>query len=119
MAADRESYARMAVALGHCSFLPGGWDKRFARNMSFVAQHSPEVDFSERQRVHLIRLVHKYRRQIPTAVLVLSQDEAETAADRRVAEGKGALADFTPARAAPRPRPLKAAVDEHQGALPL
>jgi hypothetical protein len=70
----------MAVALAACSFCPGSWDKRFSRNMAALAEHAPEKDFTERQRVHLIRLVHKYRRQIDTAVIELALDESMTAA---------------------------------------
>lgn len=100
----RDNYAIIAKALGACSFLPGSWDKRFARSMAFRAEHPEGGCFTERQRVHILRLAHKYRRQIPTSVLELVLDEAERAADRRAAEGNGALADFAKAKRKRRER---------------
>jgi hypothetical protein len=118
---DRSRYALIARALAGCSFLPGCWDKRFARDMAFIAEHSREKDFSERQRVHLVRLAHKYRRQLATATVMLAQDLAEAAAERRVAAGLGALADFSPRERPRRPRTKKATAaalaDPTQGVL--
>lgn len=88
----------IARSLGGCRFLPASWDKRFCRDMAAIAEHSPDLEFTERQSTHLIRLVHKYRRQMPVRVIEIALDLSERAAERRVAVGKGALADFTPGR---------------------
>ena len=101
-------YARIACALEACSFLPGSWDKRFARNMAAKSRHAPAGDFTEKQRVHLIRLAHRYRRQIPVAVIILAQEEAESAAGRRVDAGLPALANFSP-----ESRPKRVSAQRH------
>jgi hypothetical protein len=89
---------KIATALGNCSFAPGSWDKRFCRSMAAMAKNALDIPMTERQRVHLLRLVHKYRRQMPTKIIEIALDESVVAADRRVAAGLGALADFTPRR---------------------
>jgi hypothetical protein len=59
---------RAAVAgLWRCTFLPGSWDKRFARAL---AQRDASKPLSDKQRDWLWRLVWKYRRQIPDARIV-------------------------------------------------
>jgi hypothetical protein len=58
-----------ARALGRCSFLPGTADKRFARDLAFLAEHSPEREITERQALNLQRLAWKYRRQMPAALI--------------------------------------------------
>lgn len=88
----------IAIALGRCSFPPGSWDKRFARDLASVAERSPEIAYTERQAAHLLRLAHKYRRQLPSTIIESALDEMENAANRRVENGQGALPDFTPAR---------------------
>ena len=108
MTADYRN-GKIARALAQCSFLPGSWDKRFAREMA--ARAATDLGFTERQRVHLLRLAHKYRRQMDTAILEMVLDEAEAAADRRRAAGLGALADFTPAREARRNEPRETPVE--------
>lgn len=50
-------------ALSKCSFLPGSADKRFVSDL--LAKH----EFNERQRALVLRLVRKYRRQIPTEII--------------------------------------------------
>ena len=99
MTADYRN-GKIARALAACTFPPGSWDKRFARDMA--ARSTTDLGFTERQRVHLLRLAHKYRRQMPTEILEDVLDEAEAAADRRRAAGLSAFADFTPARRARR-----------------
>lgn len=58
-----------AKALGNCSFPPGTADKRFARNMAFLAEHSPEREITERKDLNLRRLAYRYRRQMPAALV--------------------------------------------------
>jgi hypothetical protein len=68
-------YAKIAIALSRRTFLPGSWDKRFARAMDFLAgEDKPET---KAQRVQLLRLAHKYRRQLETEIIILAQDEGE------------------------------------------
>jgi hypothetical protein len=55
----------IAQALGRCSFLPASADKRFARDMAFLAKHSPNREITERQALNLMRLAWRYRRQMP------------------------------------------------------
>ena len=53
----------MARALGQCSFLPGSWDKRFARDMAAMAE-DPDAALTRRQAETLMEVCHRYRRQI-------------------------------------------------------
>lgn len=105
----------IAIALSHCSFLPASWDKRFCRQLGKRAQHRPDLPLTERQVAHLLRLTHKYRRQLPTKVIETALDEMERHAERRVAAGTGALPDFTPARQALR----RQKADRKPASLPL
>lgn len=111
-----ESEIRIVTALRACTFLPASWDKRFARDLYDTATYAPGHELTDRQRAWLLRLVHKYRRQIPARVLKEALDEMERAAERRVAEGKGALPDFTPRE---RRRVREAARTNAQAPLPL
>ena len=103
----------VALALGRCTFLPASWDKRFARDMASAAQHAPASEITDRQRAHLLRLCHKYRRQIPTRVLETALDEMMIAAERRALRGEPVLPDFRRATHAVRAKPAASA------ALPL
>jgi hypothetical protein len=89
---------QIALALANCSFLPATWDKRFCRGLGEQARNKPDHPLSEAQRAHLLRLSHKYRRQLPTKIIMAAHDEMERAAFNRVESGKGALPDFTPVR---------------------
>lgn len=51
----------IATALGSCSFLPGSFDKRFARQL----QERKEKPMTEKGRAMMLKLAVKYRRQIP------------------------------------------------------
>jgi hypothetical protein len=55
---------RIAKALAGCSMLPGSWDKRFARDMARLAETEPDKELTDPQKENLIRLAHKYRRQL-------------------------------------------------------
>lgn len=59
---DAEINACMAIGNGR--FLPGTWDKRFARKMAEKALQTPESDLSEKQREQIKRIMQKYRRSI-------------------------------------------------------
>jgi hypothetical protein len=105
-----EAEVLISEALGRCSFLPASWDKRFCRDMAFIAERSREVEISEYQNANLLRLVYKYRRQLPTTIVELALDEMERNADRRSATGRGALPEFSkpkPPRKIKAPKPVQ------------
>lgn len=82
-----EPERRLARALNRCTFLPGSWDKRFVRAMAFLEEHGPAHDLTEKQAANLARLAHKYRRQMPPALVTLASTlralpDAETAEPR-------------------------------------
>ena len=55
---DKANIAKLV----RCTFLPGSFDKRFARDIDSQLANSCEI--TEKQRAYLVKLVHKYRRQI-------------------------------------------------------
>ncbi len=67
----------IALALAKCTFLPGSWDKRFARDMAAAAKIS--ADLTTKQAAHVLRLGHKYRRQLPTEIVCLVLNEWDNA----------------------------------------
>jgi hypothetical protein len=109
---------QIALALARCTFLPGSWQKRFARDMAAMATHAPDHPLSERQTAWLIRLAHTYRRQLPTSVIAAALDEAIENADRRVAVGLPALPPFDKKPREPKKR-AQAPPAEGASSLPL
>ena len=77
-----ETERRAFLALNGCTFLPGSYDKRFARSFS-----NPPADYelSEKQRAFLWKLVWKYHRQIS------SDDLLDIAEDVHEAQQKAKL----------------------------
>jgi hypothetical protein len=65
-----EDELTMARALAGCSFTPGTWDKRFARDLA--AQLRATEQITQAQAENLRRMVHRYRRQIPAEVVALA-----------------------------------------------
>lgn len=59
---------RAALALEKCTYLPGSFEKRFARDMAGIARGTAEI--TVKQRGWLWKQVHRYRRQIGDAELV-------------------------------------------------
>lgn len=53
---------RAALAIAKCRFLPGSWDKRFARDVGTLAEN--EGQLTERMAWHIWRVVYRYRRQV-------------------------------------------------------
>ena len=78
--AERAGYATIAKALARCTYVPGCWDKRFARATAALADANPDWSFTNLQRASLIRLAHRYRRQVATEVVMLAEDLAEVEA---------------------------------------
>jgi hypothetical protein len=62
-----EKYA--AQLLRGCTFLPGSYNKRFARNIHAISCEE-DAALSDKQRNCLWRLVYRYRRQIPDQKLI-------------------------------------------------
>jgi hypothetical protein len=68
----------LCQALGCCTYLPGSWDKRFARDLSARAI---DYQLSEKQVEQLERMKYKYRRQLaPKLRNTLEYLEADVAA---------------------------------------
>lgn len=65
----------IATALGQCSMLPGTSQKRFCRDMAYLAQHSPERPLSDAQARYLLIMAHRYRRQIPARLVPAEKPE--------------------------------------------
>jgi hypothetical protein len=55
---------KACIAIGNGRYLPGTWDKRFARKMHEIALQSPDKGLSEKQRDQIKRIMHKYRKSI-------------------------------------------------------
>ena len=55
---DRANIAKLV----RCTFLPASFDKRFARDLNSQLANGGEI--TEKQRAYLVKLIHKYRRQI-------------------------------------------------------
>ncbi len=51
----------IAIALQLVTYLPGSFDKRFARNL----KNWKNRDMTEKGRAYMMKLLDKYRRQIP------------------------------------------------------
>ncbi len=60
MTADQ---TEISIKLGNCRFLPGSWDKRFARNVYDKAVSGKEL--TENQKEWIYRLLYSYRGQLP------------------------------------------------------
>jgi hypothetical protein len=61
-----QDWRQQARRLARCSFLPGSWDKRFARDLAARAE-DPEATITEKQAAALARLTQRYRRQLGRA----------------------------------------------------
>jgi hypothetical protein len=63
---------RAIEMLSRCTFLPRSYDKRFVR--SLAAMEQTNTPMSDKQLVHLWRMVYRYRRQITeTSFVELAQ----------------------------------------------
>lgn len=58
----------IVTAFKDVTFALGTSQKRFAQNMMFLAEHSPNKDLSEKQRRYLTILAWRYRRQMPATL---------------------------------------------------
>jgi hypothetical protein len=59
----------LAKALGSCSYPPGTSQKRFARDILFLAENDPDKELSDRQRHYMQLMAWRYRRQMPSRLV--------------------------------------------------
>ena len=59
--------ADRARALAGVSYLPGSWDKRFARDVAAIAAAGGTL--TDKQAANVDRLAWKYRRQLPARLV--------------------------------------------------
>jgi hypothetical protein len=59
----------LAKALGACSYPPATSQKRFARDISFLAANDPARELSDRQRHYMEIMAWRYRRQLPQGLV--------------------------------------------------
>ena len=55
----------ISLALGNLRFLPGSFDNRFAHNVAARAKAEPGKVLTESQNEWLLRILYKYRGQLP------------------------------------------------------
>lgn len=67
----------MARALNGCTFVPGTGTKRFARNMAFLAENSPDAELTSGQKKYLASAVVRFRRRIDPAVVEIARRYGE------------------------------------------
>lgn len=61
--------------LANATFLPGSFDKRFIRNM---AATWTERDLTVKGRDYLLKMLHRYKRQIPDYKQLISEITPQT-----------------------------------------
>lgn len=64
-----EEEKQAAQALAKCTYLPGSFEKRFARDMDSIAR-GEHPTITAKQRVWLWKQVHRYRKQIKDKILI-------------------------------------------------
>lgn len=83
---------KKAAALGRCRFYPGSWDKRFARDMAWLAEHAPETVLTPAQKWALDAMVYKYRRQLVDSGLAVPEQPPRQADYEDAQQGRRQLA---------------------------
>lgn len=61
-----ERWLALALEPNRITYLPGSWDKRFARSLAEKARQD-DATLSARQRDQMHRMAHRYRRQLGIA----------------------------------------------------
>lgn len=75
------AYYRTIQALHHrVTFLPGSWDKRFARDMASLGEYDL---LTERQQEQVERMAHRYRKQLTARGFVVPVEVLEPYVDRK------------------------------------
>jgi hypothetical protein len=73
-----ENQIALINGLADCTFCPGIGTKRFARDMAFFANNSPERELTAKQYKYLCEAVIKFRRQIRPGLVVIARNELST-----------------------------------------
>jgi len=60
---DAERQMALSLSPGKVTYLPGSFDKRFARDMAALAMET-EPQITEKQAALLVEKIHRYRRQL-------------------------------------------------------
>lgn len=81
---DSERLIARAIATGLVTYPPGIGTKRFAREMAFMAEHSPLNPLTPKQSAYLCKVAIRYRRQVARDVVEVAR--------RMLAEMEGASA---------------------------
>lgn len=81
---DPERLIARAIAPGLVTYMPGNNTKRFARDMAFMAEHSPLNPLTPKQSAYLCKVAIRYRRQVAPDVVEVAR--------RMLAELEGATA---------------------------
>ena len=55
----------ISISFNRVTFLPGSWDKRYARQWANQAESNPAYELTDKQSEWIYRLLYKYRRQLP------------------------------------------------------
>jgi hypothetical protein len=58
---------RKAKLLNQCTYLPGSFEKRFARNIAAMSEYNPTKELTEKQALWLEKQFYRYRNQISKA----------------------------------------------------
>jgi hypothetical protein len=64
--------SKLALALVRATFLPGSYDKRFAAAMAAHASLDSEQAITAKQRLCLMQMAIRYRRQLPKEIVALA-----------------------------------------------
>lgn len=75
MTADERKMA-LAISPMLVTYIPGIGTKRFARDIADLAE-LPDAAITEAQAVYLRQVVHRFRRQIPSAIVSLAAGGAQ------------------------------------------
>ena len=62
-----EEQIAQAKLLNRCTYLPGSFEKRFARNMAALAESNPDKELTAKQSEWLEKQFFRYRNQISKA----------------------------------------------------
>lgn len=64
---------RISIALERVRCLPGGWDKRFIKSIVYKRATAPKTGLTKKQHQWLLRLLYKFRAQVPYTYALFAQ----------------------------------------------
>lgn len=68
-----DSEKMIARAIAQVTYCPGIGTKRFAREMAFIAEHSPLNPLTPKQSAYLCKVAIRYRRQVAPDVVEVAR----------------------------------------------